>query len=182
MRWTIGGDLMNYAAGLLALTLYLVAPMSAQKPDERIAGELRGFERNWLTAYLNGDTGWLSRFSMGKLNIIPAPGISFENREGAVSELTGTDLQANEMKVRISGTISLLTNDPNLNRSFFFLDTFNKINGKWRVIASSIAPTPAIGAQQDREELLRFESEFAQALVKNDRATFERLVAPDFVS
>jgi ketosteroid isomerase-like protein len=173
---------MIKAAGLLALALFTLGPVSAQRSVERIAGEMRGFEREWLTAYLNEDRGWLSRFSTGKLNVMPAPDISFESRGGAVSELRKTDVRANEMKVRISGTISLLTNDPKLNRSFFFLDTFNKINGKWEVIASSISATPATGAQQVREELLRLESELAQAIVKSDLATFERVIATEFVS
>jgi hypothetical protein len=173
---------MIKAAGLLALALFTLGPVSAQRSVERIAGEMRGFEREWLTAYLNEDRGWLSRFSTGKLNVMPTPDIAFESRGGAVSELKKTDLRANEMKVRISGTISLLTNDAKLNRSFFFLDTFNKINGKWKVIASSISPTPAIGARQVQKELLILESELAQAVVKNDLSTFESLIATEFVS
>ena len=173
---------MKRAAGLLSLILLLHAPFSAQRLNDETAGDLRDFERDWLTAYLNDDSGWLGRFARGKLGVIPVAGTAFENRGDAVSELKGTDLQANEMKVRITGTISLLTNDPNRNRAFYFLDTFNKTGGKWRVIASSISPTPAAGARQAREELLKLESELARAIVTGDLATFERLVAPDFVS
>jgi ketosteroid isomerase-like protein len=86
------------------------------------------------------------------------------------------------MKVRISGTISLLTNDTSLNRTFYFLDTFNKTGGKWRAIASSISPVPAIGAQEAREELLKLENGRSQAVLSGDVSALERLIAPEFVS
>jgi hypothetical protein len=173
---------MKHPAGLFALILFVLAPISAQRFDEETAGELRGFERNWLTAQLNDDQGWLSRFSSRRLDVVAASGIELKNRGDVISRLKETDLQANEMKVRISGTISLLTNAPDLNRAFRFLDTFNKIGGRWRVIASSISPIPAAGEQQVKEELLKLEGERVQAVVRSDLSTFERLIAPGFVS
>jgi len=173
---------MKRAAGLLALTICMFGAAAAQRSGERLADKLRVFERDWLTAYLNDESGWLMRFSTGKMDVAPAPGVAFEDRSRAVSALMETDLRANEMKVRISGTISLLTNDPDLNRSFGFLDTFNKIDGKWHVIASSISPIPVVNAQPASAELLKLENELARAVLTGDSLAFDRLLAPQFVS
>src|SRR5215208_4695899 len=158
---------MKHVIAVLVLVWIFVIQVVGQNQQEKIAGELQQFETGWLTANLNNDAGWLSRFSAQKLNVLPPPNATVADRAEAVEKLTATTVRPDEMKVRISGTISLLTNDPRQNRSFYFLDTFNKTGGKWRVIASSISPTPAAatGGEQIEQEVLRLENEWARAAV-----------------
>ena len=172
-------------SAIFALTLAAFATVYGQVSVPRSADQLRRFERLWLTAHLNADQNWLSRFSAGRLNVIPLGSAGFnEERSKAVAAVTATKLNANEMKVRISGTISLLTNDPAQNRSFHFLDTFNRIGGKWQVIASSISPSPVkemSGNERIERELLQLENQLARSGITSDPLGLDRILAPDFV-
>jgi len=174
---------MKHVIAVLVLVWIFVIQVAGQNQQEKIAGELRQFETGWLTANLNADAGWVSRFSAQKLNVLPPPNAT--ERAEALEKLTATTLRPDEMKVRISGTISLLTNDPGQNRSYYFLDTFNRIGGKWQVIASSISPTPAAaagGREQIEQEVLRLENEWARAVATNDRLSLSRILSPDIVA
>jgi hypothetical protein len=78
----------------------------------------------------------------------------------------------------------MLTSDPNKNRFFDFLDTFNRIDGKWGVIAQHFAPensTPGSSADAVTRTLLDLENRWAQVDVTNDRSIFEKIIAPEFV-
>ena len=179
------GVFMFRTSAIFALTLATFATVYGQVSVPRSADQLRRFERLWLTAHLNADQNWLSRFSAGRLNVIPLDSARFnEERSEAVASVTTTNLPANEMKVRISGTISLLTNDPAQNRSYFFLDTFNKIGGKWQVIASSISSSPpseTSGSEQTERELVQLENQRAKAVVARDPSIFDRILGSDFI-
>jgi len=176
---------MRFATVVLILAFTSQLQLFAQDPEQRTADQLRRFETSWLAALLNSDQMWLSRFAAGKLNVLTPVGSGLKERKEAVSALAETTLQPSEMKVRISGTIMLLTNDPDRNRSFFFLDTFNKIGGKWQVIASSISPTPANGSSDQggtEQGLIQLENELANAVATSDRSTFGKILGPDFVN
>jgi ketosteroid isomerase-like protein len=162
---------MRFATVVLILAFTSQLQLFAQDPEQRTADQLRRFETSWLAALLNSDQMWLSRFAAGKLNVLPPVGSGLKECKEAVSALAETTLQPSEMKVRISGTIMLLTNDLDRNRSFFFLDTFNKIGGKWQVIASSISPTPANGSSDQggtEQGLIQLENELANAVAASD--------------
>jgi hypothetical protein len=122
---------------IFALVLTPVLITRAQTATPKAAGELHGFETSRLTAELNGDRDWMSRFAGRKLKVLPPSEAELAEREAAIIELIRSSLGPREMKVRITGTITFLTNDPKQNRSVNFLDTFNKVGGKWQVIASS---------------------------------------------
>ena len=172
---------------LSATVLFLSAVFAASAQSPEPATRLRKFEVDWLTAGLNGDPKWQQRFLHGKLDVTLADTDDARQRNADVADLLRTPLSANEIKVRIRGTISLLTSDPAQNRSFRFLDTFNKKNGKWQVIATSISAADATGSpatdrKQIEQELTRLENAWAQVNVTSDRSVFDRIIAPDFVS
>jgi ketosteroid isomerase-like protein len=170
---------------VVVLILLSIISVQGQTAAEKTAGELRAFETTWLTAALNGDQDWLSRFASGKSKVLPPAATDLSAREASIARLVDTNLKPNEMKVRIAGTIMLLSSDPERNRSFNFLDTFNKTGGKWRIIASSISPatanpdTSVLGPVE--QELLRLENGWAQVDVTNDRSIFDEIISPDFV-
>lgn len=177
---------MKLAVALLINVTACLAVLG-QTGSEKSVADVHNFETNWLTAILNSDTGWIDRFNTGKLTAIPADASSLNQRMEAVNAILDPALRPDEMKVRITGTINLLTSDPAKNRSFNFLDTFNKKNGKWQVIATSISPADAArNAGYDRkeieEELARLENEWAQVDVTNDRSIFDRIIPADFVA
>jgi ketosteroid isomerase-like protein len=170
---------------VFVLVCIFVVQAASQDQPQKIGAELRRLETSWLTANLNNDRSWLGQFSTRKLFVLPPPNEEIENRADAVKNLTATTLQPKEMKVRISGTISLLTNDSAQNRSYYFLDTFNKIRGKWQVIASSISPTPiteTVGREETVRSVLKLENEWARAAATNDRVSLSRILSPDIVS
>jgi ketosteroid isomerase-like protein len=175
---------MKYLTAVFVIACIFFTQLTGQNASQKTAVELRQFETSWLTANLNSDRSWLARFAGGKLNVLP-PGSSFiKGRADAVNATTDTPLRPNEMKVRISGTISLLTNDPAQNRSYYFLDTFNKIGGKWQVIASSISPTVTqqVGEREQTErELVMLENEWARADTANDSSLLNKMLSPEFV-
>src|SRR3982750_630176 len=110
---------------LLLITTAVVFPQSAGN-----AATFQGFEADWLTAILNHDEIWLHKLSEGKLKFIAAEKSGLEERQRRVEDLS-VGLSSTQSKVRISGTIRVLSNEPGRSRSFDFLDTFNKKNGKW---------------------------------------------------
>jgi len=169
----------------IVLVLSVAASILAQSSEP--ATRIRKFELDWLTASLNGDPKWEQRFLDGKLDVTAADANGAQQRNVEIAEMLRTPLSANLIKVRITGLISLLTSDPAQNRSFRFLDTFNKKNGKWQVIATSIAPaqeTASTGIDRDQieHELTRLENAWAQVDVTNDRSIFRQIIALDFVA
>ena len=176
---------MKHFLSATVLFLSIVAPAPAQSSEP--ATQLRNFEVDWLAAGLNGDPKWQQRFLDGKLDVEAADPNAVRQRSVDIAELLRTPLSANEIKIRITGTISLLTSDPAQNRSFRFLDTYNKKNGKWQVIATSISPAEVSASsvanrKRIERELARLENAWAQVDVTNDRAIFDQIIAPDFVS
>jgi ketosteroid isomerase-like protein len=170
---------------VVVLILLTIISVHGQAAAEKTTDELRAFETTWLTAQLNGDQAWLSRFASGKTKVLPPDATESNARRTSIAGLFDTNLKPNEMKVRITGTIMLLTSDRERNRSFNFLDTFNKTGGKWRIIASSMSPAPTnpatSGLGQIEQELLRLENDWAQVDVTNDRTIFDKIISPDFV-
>jgi hypothetical protein len=173
--------------GISIFVVLFFVPLFAAAQGTAEAERFRRFEREWLTADLNSDDSWRQRFLAGRLGFGPADARTTDARAEQVRSILDPALSANEMKVRITGTISLLTNDTAKNRSFQFLDTFNKKNGRWQVIASSISPAgspeePAVPDPKKIEaELIRLENEWRQVDVANDRSVFDRLIAREFV-
>jgi len=106
-------------------------------------------------------------------------------RATAVLGLLDVGLAANEMKVRITGTIGLLTNDAARNRTFQFIDTFNKKDGKWVMIATGITPMsePLAGLPMRSVEatLTDLENSLARSVAGNDRSKLDAMIAPGFV-
>jgi ketosteroid isomerase-like protein len=169
---------------VFVLVCIFVIQAASQDHPQKIGAELRRLETSWLTANLNNDQSWLAQFSTRKLAVLPPQSDEIEDRADAVNNLTATTLQPKEMKVRISGTISLLTNDASENRSYYFLDTFNKIRGKWQVIASSISPTEVVrvsGRRQTENELLKLENEWARAETAKDISLLSKILSPEFI-
>jgi ketosteroid isomerase-like protein len=171
---------------VFVLACIFVIQIASQSTIQKPAPELRQFESSWLTADLNRDQFWFTRFSGRKLNVVPSANLAVADRSNAVNALIQTSLQPKEMKVRISGTISLLTNDPDQNRSYYFLDTFNKIGGKWQVIASSISGTPDVaesgGSERIEQDVLRLENEWGRAVATNDRLSLSKILSPAIVA
>jgi len=177
---------MKIVSLLIFLAFAAIFPINGQSSEERTAREVSRFETDWLTAGLNNDDEWLRRFFSGRLSFQPTGGEA-KDRQHAIAGLFDPTLSPNEMKVRITGTVSLLTNDPARNRSFNFLDTFNKRDGKWEVIAEHFSAgvgigQAAAGSGQIERQLLELENAWAQVDVTNDRSIFDRIIAPDFVS
>jgi hypothetical protein len=173
---------MRRVIPVFVLVCIFFIQISSQNAPLKLADSLRRFEVEWLTANLNGDRSWLTQFSEGKTNVLPPADNMIEGREEAIKALIATPLQSNEMKVRISGTIRLLTNDPKQNRSYFFLDTFNRIDGKWKVIASSISPADVNeSTDQIKQNLLELENEWSSTPVSKGDSILDKILNRNFV-
>lgn len=173
---------------ILATLLFLLSinlAVSAQTSNDQLAGRLHDFEADWLRANLNDDQLWKQRFVEGKLAIIPADKSAVDKRASEVSAILDPSLSPTEMKVRITGTVTLITNNHVKDRSFRFLDTFNKKDGKWEIIATGIAPTsePSAGTDTRSVEstLTDLENSLARAIAGNDRSNLDAMIAPKFV-
>jgi Domain of unknown function (DUF4440) len=170
---------------LIVLMLSFVASVFVRGQNEKSASELGRFEVDWLTAILNDDRPWLDRFTAGKFGVVPGDKQGAKSRADEVRQIIDPDLSPKEMKVRIVGTVSLLTSDTSRNRSFDFLDTFNKHGNKWEVIATHFSPAASATSETDQKraerELLNLENEFGQAAIVGDRSVLDRIIAPDFV-
>jgi hypothetical protein len=165
---------------LLLITTTVVPAQSASN-----AATFQGFEAEWLKAILNHDENWLHNLSEGKLKFTAAAKSGLDERQRRVEDLS-VGLSSTQSKVRISGTIRVLSNEPGRSRSFQFLDTFNKKNGKWEIIATSlseaaIAPD-SIRSKPIEAELTELENAWAQVDVTNDRSIFQKILAPEFTS
>jgi hypothetical protein len=168
-------------AGLL--TVLAGTSFLAQAQPQRDAERLKTFESEWLIAGLNNDSTWLEKFFSQKLDVMPSDIGPTKERISKTIDLTDPTLRPDEYKIRISGTISVLTSDPNKNRSFAFLDTFNKRGGKWQVIASNFSADKNTESQAEiQQELINLENQWAQVDVTQDKSAFERIIAPDFVT
>jgi len=177
---------MKYLFGLIVFLAF--APGGAQVGRDALV--LRKFEVDWLTANLNNDREWLRDFSAGKLNAGPRSLNEIDQRAKLTAELLDPTVPDNARKVRITGAIHFVTSDPARNRSFQFLDTFNRRGGKWEVIASSFSPTgdssesvtqaAAEPLPADTEkEIRRLDMEAAKAILDKDEKAIERYFAND---
>lgn len=170
---------------IVMTALMIVAAFSAFAQGQDEAGrneknlqQLKQFESDWLTASLNQDKAWLERFLAGKFLVIPFEKDAVKNRSRDTVEMIDPQLKPGEMKVRISGNITLLTNGG--NRSYYFLDTFNKRDGKWQVIATHFSQTPPQAAENDEQTIMQMERERIAMTLKNDIAGLNRIIADDF--
>lgn len=149
------------------------------KQSEKTARRLKQFESDWLTASLNQDEVWLERFFAGKFVVVPFENDAVENRARETVEMIDPKLKPDEMKIRISGNITLLTNGG--NRSYYFLDTFNKRDGKWQVIATHLSRTPQQTDENVEQTIMQMEREWNALIVKKDVPGLKRIIADDFV-
>jgi hypothetical protein len=173
---------MKVLTGLVFLLLTALSS-AAQVSNEKLAEQLHNFEANWLSANLNSDQQWKQRFTDGKLAVVPADRSSLDTRALDVSSILDPTLAANEIKVRITGTITLITNNHLKDRSFRFLDTFNRKDGKWEMIATGLAPTNESSAGIDKRsvETQLTDLENTLATAGNHRSVVESMIASDFV-
>ncbi len=146
------------------------------KPDEKIVRQLKQFEGNWLTASLNQDNAWLERFFAGKFVVVPFENDAVKNRAREMAEMIDPKLKPDEMKVRITGNVTVLTNGG--NRSYYFLDTFNQRGGKWQVIATHFSRIPEPTSME--QTVMQMEREWSNAIIKKDIAGLKRIIADDF--
>jgi len=154
------------------------------KQNDKIAQRLSVFESDWLTASLNKDEAWLERLLSGKLVVISSESEGIKNRTQKTAEMIDPALKPNEMKVRITGNIRVLTNNMSEsgsgNSSYYFLDTFNKHDGKWEMIASHFSHTPELANKDTEQALMQMERELRTAFVKRDVTTLGQIIADDF--
>jgi len=154
------------------------------KQSDKIAQPLRQFESDWLTASLNQDAAWLERFSTGKLIVIPFENDAVKNRTREMTEMIDPKLKSEEMKVRITGNITVLTNSASVsegNRSYYFLDTFNRRGGKWQIIATHFSRTFETTSESVEQTIMQLERKWSGATVRKDIAALKRIIADDFV-
>ncbi len=149
------------------------------KPDEKIVRQLKQFEGNWLTASLNQDNAWLERFFAGKFVVVPFENDAVKNRAREMAEMIDPKLKPDEMKVRITGNVTLLSNGG--NRSFYFLDTFNRRGGKWQIIATHFSSVPETTSENIEQTIMQMEREWRTLTVKKDIAGLKRIIADNFV-
>ena len=168
---------------LFLLSINLAA--SAQTSNDQLAERLHSFESDWLKATLNDDQPWKQRFVEGKLNVVPDDRSAVNKRAIEVSAILDSTLAPTEMKVRITGTVTLITNNHVKDRSFRFLDTFNKKDGKWEIIATGIAPTTEPSTITDKKsietKLIDLENSLARSVAGSDRSNLDTMIATEFV-
>ena len=164
--------------------LLAIAPAFSQNKIESAARELSDFESRWLLSSLNNDRDWLVDLLTGKLRVRPF-GANAGTRAEQMAGLPDPSLDPDKFKVRISGTIETITSDPDKNRKFEFLDTFNRVNGKWQMIATHFAPSTVSPSGPNVEEITRqlldLENAWAEVDVTKDRSIFDKIIAPEFV-
>ena len=151
--------------------------------DEKSAQELARFESDWLTASLNRDQAWLKRFLAGRLIVTSSTSEMVDKRAQEIVGMIDPALSPQEMKVRITGNITVLTNNTSEaggNRSYSFLDTFNKRGDKWQIIASNFSRVPYSINESDEQAVRRLKREWSDAIVKRDIASLRRIIADDF--
>ncbi|MGI9034492.1 MAG: nuclear transport factor 2 family protein [Pyrinomonadaceae bacterium] len=178
---------------LAGLTLAAVFSQTTEiKRSEQNARQVRQFESDWIAADLNGDRDWLKRFDNGKLLAVPTDE-EFKNRTRQLSEMiesavANNPARAADIKVRVTGNISVFGgsesesggNMVSGNRSYNFLDTFNKRGGKWQIIATHFSRVSDATGENSEQTLTRLERELNAAIARKDAAKFQRLAADDF--
>jgi ketosteroid isomerase-like protein len=170
--------------GLIVIAFCLVVAASAFD-DETDARFFRQFERDWLSANLNNGGRWIEMLTAGKLEVRPGSLESIKQRERFTTVLPDPSVPDNAGKVRISGTVSFLTSDPEKNRSFQFLDTFNRRGGQWEVIASSFSPVTGSrpgSKEQFEKEIRKLDMEAAKAILDKNEAAIARFFTQDSVT
>jgi len=175
---------MKILTGLVFLLL-MGLTSAAQVSNEKLAEQLHNFEADWLKANFNSDQQWKQNFTDGKLTVVAADKSAIDERAFNVAAILDPTLSANEMKVRITGTITLITNDHKKDRSFRFLDTFNKKGDKWEMIATGLTATNELPAAIDKNsiesQLTGLENSLSRSAIGNDRSVLEYMIATDFV-
>ena len=170
---------------ILLFLLLINLVIFAQASNDEFANRVHAFEADWLKANLNSDQQWKQNFTDGKLMVVAADKSAIDERAFNVAAILDPTLSANEMKVRITGTITLITNDHKKDRSFGFLDTFNKKGDKWEMIATGLAPTTesptAIDKRSVESQLTGLENSLSRSAIGNDRSVLEYMIATDFV-
>jgi hypothetical protein len=165
--------------------LLITLSTAAQVSSDNLSGQLHNFEAGWLSANLNGDQQWKQRFTERKLGVVPADTALVGKRALEVYAILDPGLAPNEMKVRITGTVTLITNDHVKDRSFRFLDTFNKKGGKWEIIATGLTPvsdwSPTSDAKPVETSLIDLENSLTRSASGNNLALLDTLIAPEFV-
>jgi hypothetical protein len=124
--------------------------------------------------------------------IIPTTDDALAGRARQTTEMIDPKLKPEEMKIRISGNITLLTNGG--NRSYYFLDTFNKRGGKWQIIATHFSRVSDSKNENNIENniennnenveqtIMRLERERSDAAFRKDDAAMRRILADDFIA
>jgi ketosteroid isomerase-like protein len=170
---------------IITTSFYAFALNQAEtKQNEKTARQLSQFESDWLTASLNQDESWIERFSAGKLFVVPFENDAVKSRMRETAEMIDPKLKPEEMKVRISGNITVLMNSaivPGGNRSYYFLDTFNRTGGKWQIIATHFSRVSEATNETIEQTIMQLERERSNAAVKKDIAALKRIIADDFV-
>lgn len=173
---------------MLLMTAILITVFGQKQGEARksdtAAQQLKQFEGDWLTAILNGDKAWLEHFFAGESVVVPFENDAVKNRARETAELIDPKLKPEEMKVRITGNITVLTNSAGgtggANRSYYFLDTFNKLGGKWQVIASHFSQNLEPEGENTEQAVIRMERELSAATGKKDVSALNRILADDF--
>ena len=180
---------------ILMVTSVFLAFASNQIEEEGEGRKFQQFEVDWLTANMNNDREWLAKFSFGKLEFVPTSKGPIDQRAKLTTDLLTPTMPDDAKKIRITGTIQLITNDSALNRSFSFLDTFNRRGGKWEVIASNFTPSAdtevstwretAAGSLSDAEtekEIRKLDLEAAKAIREKDEKAIARFFTANSVT
>jgi ketosteroid isomerase-like protein len=179
---------------LVALaTFFVFNQTQAAGQNDKDAQNLKQFESDWIIASLNRDNSWLERFYSGKLNIFSTNEAVKERAsqlgEMIESAIANNPAQASDIKVRVTGNIRVLGgsesesggNMVSGNRSYDFLDTLNKRNGKWQIIATHFSRASETAVENVEQTIRRIEEQWNEAAVKKDVSTLARIIADDFV-
>lgn len=187
MNRTIFILLITLAALLFAFTKFQI---QAQIND-KTARQLSRFERDWLLANLNDDKARTKQIFTEKIAVSPSVQAQVNERNRAIATMLDPALLPSEMKVRISGNIFVLTNSASnddsrensesRNRTYHFLDTLNKKNGKWEIVATHFSRIFESNFQNEEQNIKRLEREKSEALIKKDVSSLRQIIADDFV-
>ena len=169
---------------IAVLTLSVLLSGQAQNSqNDKVAQRFARLERDWLAASLNQDETWLEQFFTGKLVFIRSENGAVKSRTRETAEIIDPKLKPEEMKVRISGEITLVSNsatETNANRTYYFLDTFNKRDGKWQVIATHFSREQETKSESAEQTIIQMEREWSTLSIKKDIAGLQRIIADDF--
>lgn len=171
--------------------LMVIFVQAQDKTSDKAAQALSRFESKWLIESLNGNKEKVNRIFDDDLIITPILRSDNDKRTDELSKMIDPALLASEMKVRISGNIVVLTNSTSendsreksesRNRSYHFLDTFNKRNGKWEIIATHFSLISAPNNLNDEQIIIGLVRRLNSATVNKDFAILAQLIGDDFV-